>query len=77
MNKHEEHGWRDEYEWDYQRRDWLAWQTCRDDVAKHVGLSKLSKDDAPKKDQSVDLIASFGPAAGSFFADAYRLGRYR
>lgn len=40
-------------------------------------LSRLAQQDAVKLNHSADLIASFGPRPGSFFADAFRLNRYR
>jgi hypothetical protein len=40
-------------------------------------LSKLAKRDESKFNQRADIITSFGPHSGSFFADAFRLNRYR
>jgi hypothetical protein len=40
-------------------------------------LSKLAQQDAQKFNHRADIITSFGPHSGSFFADAFRLNRYR
>jgi hypothetical protein len=40
-------------------------------------LQALSQDNKENRHKETDLILSFGPAPGSFFANAYRLKRYR
>lgn len=40
-------------------------------------LRILAQQDAAKFNQQADIITSFGPKAGSFFADPYRLAYYR
>jgi len=40
-------------------------------------LGILADEDQRKSGRKANLIASFGPAPGAFFADAFRLGRYR
>lgn len=40
-------------------------------------LQALALENKENRHRETDLILSFGPASGSFFADAFRLKRYR